>query len=171
METTNKINENYVNVIVNALKAALIGLNAENATKTYQNLKDYKKELSTENALKVQKLVNSKFTKLELAQLKQLTKTSSKNVGSSERAKQNINILSAPVNEQMKKIKNALSSYLVKQVTDKYNLKYVKADILTEYDKITVDEFQKLYTGGLIQVDNVFRYVVNRLQKAQKAAK
>ena len=171
METTVRINENYVNVIVNALKSALTELNAANAKATFANLKDYKKELQPSEALAFQKAVNSKFSKLELAQLKQLTKTESKNIGSSERAKQNINILSTPVNEQKKKIKNALSSYLVKQVTDKFDLHFLKADVLAEYDKITDEDFQKLYNGGLIQVDNVYRYVVNRCYKAQKAVK
>ena len=116
-------------------------------------------------------MINSKFTKLQLAQLKQLTKTTSKNAGSAERAKQNFNILTTPVTDQKKKIKNALSSYLVKQVTDNFSLRFIKSDVLAEFDKVTETEFQTLYTGGLMQIDNVYRYIINRLHKAQKAAK
>ena len=169
METT--INETYINVIVNALRNALNELNAENAKKTFENLKAYKKELDNETAFKVQKMINSKLTKLEIAQLKQLCKTGSKNIGSSERAKQNFNILITDVQTQMKKTKNALSNYLTKNVTDKYELKYIKSDVLTEFDKVTENEFQTLYTGGLLQIDKVYRYIINRIEKTKKASK
>ena len=169
METN--LNENYVNVIVNALKSALTELNASNAKETFENLKAYKKELDNETAFKVQKMINSKLTKLEIAQLKQLCKIDSKNIGSSERAKQNFNILTTPIDEQRKKIKNALSNYLTKNVTDKYELKYIKSDVLTEFDKVTENEFQTLYTGGLLQIDKVYRYIINRIEKTKKASK
>lgn len=167
------MNANYLNVLADALKTAIEERNGENAAKVFENLKTYKNENENE-ATEIQKQFNSQFSKLEIATAKQLTKNNSKNVATSETAKNELNILTLPVSEQMKKVKNALSGYIAtatKGETLEFAAKYTKTAILTEFDSLSEIDFCALYTGATLQPSKVYRAIVARLEKAAKGAK
>lgn len=167
------MNTNYLNVLAAALKTAIDERNGENATKVFENLKTYKSE-NPSKATEIQKQFNAKFSKLELATAKQLTKNNSKNVATSETAKNELNILTLPVPEQMKKVKNALSGYIAtaaKGESLEFSAKYTKTAILTEFDALSESDFCNLYTGATLQPSKVYRAIIVRLEKAAKGAK
>ena len=124
--------------------------------------------------MEIQKQFNAQFSKLELATAKQLTKNVSKNVATSETAKNELNILTLPVSEQMKKMKNALSSYIAtaaKGETLEFAAKYTKTAVLTEFDSLSESEFGALYNGATLQPSKVYRAIVARLEKTAKGVK
>lgn len=167
------MNANYLNVLAAALKTAINERNGKNAAKVFENLKTYKSENESE-ATEIQKQFNAQFSKLEIATAKQLTKTTSKNVATNETAKNELNILSLPVTEQMKKVKNALSGYIAtaaKGATLEFAAKYTKTTILTEFDALPESEFCALYSGATLQPSKVYRSIIVRLEKAAKGAK
>lgn len=167
------MNTNYLNVLAGALKTAINERNGENAKKVFENLKTYKSENENE-ATEIQKQFNAQFSKLELATAKQLTKNASKNVATNETAKNELNILTLPVSEQMKKVKNALSGYIATAAKGEkleFSAKYSKTAILTEFDALTETEFCDLYRGSTLQPSTVYRAIIARLEKAAKGAK
>lgn len=167
------MNANYLNVLAAALKTAIEERNGKNIAKVFENLKAYKGE-NPEEAAKIQKEFNSNFSKLDLAIAKQLTKTTSKNVGSEETAKNELNILTLPVPEQMKKVKNALSGYIATAAKGgklEFAAKYTKTAILTEFDALNETEFCALYNGTSLQPSKVYRAIIARLEKQSKGAK
>lgn len=167
------MNAIYLNVLAVALKTAIEERNGENAAKVFENLKTYKHENENE-ATEIQKQFNSNFTKLEIATAKQLTKHNSQNVATNETAKNELNILTLPVSEQMKKVKNALSGYIATAAKGEkleFAAKYTKTAILQEYDNLTENDFCALYSGATLQPSKVYRAVVARLEKAAKGAK
>lgn len=168
------MNANYINVLASALKNAINERNGKNAAKVFENLKTYKNENEANEANEIQKRFNALFTKLELATAKQLTKNTSKNVATNETAKNELNILTLPIHEQMKKVKNALSGYIAttaKGAKLEFTQKYTKTDILKEYDNLTEDDFCALYSGAVLQPSKVYRAIIARLEKAAKGAK
>lgn len=167
------MNTNYLNVLTAAMKSAINERNGENVVKVFENLRTYKSENENE-AIAIQKQFNAQFTKLEIATAKQLTKKASKNVATNETAKNELNILTLPVSEQMKKVKNALSGYIAtaaKGKTLEFNTKYTKNAILAEFDALTEEEFCSLYCGATLQPAKVYRAIVARLEKSAKGAK
>ena len=167
------MNANYLNVLAAALKTAIDERNGENAAKVFENLKTYKSENPSE-ATEIQKQFNAQFSKLELATAKQLTKHNSKNVATNETAKNELNILTLPVSEQMKKVKNALSGYIATAAKGKkleFAAKYTKTAILTEFDALSESDFCALYNGATLQPSKVYRAIVARLEKSAKGAK
>jgi transketolase len=167
------MNANYLNVLAAALKTAINERNGQNAAKVFENLRNYKNENENE-ANEIQKYFNAQFSKLELATAKQLTKHNSKNVATNETAKNELNILTLPVPEQMKKVKNALSGYIAtaaKGETLEFATKYTKTAILTEFDALTESDFCALYSGATLQPSKVYRAIIVRLEKAAKGAK
>jgi hypothetical protein len=167
------MNANYLNVLAGALKTAIDERNGQNAAKVFENLKAHKNENENE-ANEIQKYFNAQFSKLEIATAKQLTKNASKNVATSETAKNELNILTLPIQEQMKKVKNALSGYIAtaaKGETLEFAAKYTKTAILTEFDALSESDFCALYSGATLQASKVYRSIVARLEKATKGAK
>lgn len=170
--TENQAANVYTTILVNALKKAIEERNGENAKQVFANLKAFKSE-NADHATEFQKEFNSQFTKLEIAIAKQLTKKDSKNTAASETAKNELNILSLPVDIQRKKIKNALSGYIATEdkkngTVLEFSAKYSKSAILTEYDNMNSDEFSNLYRGGSIDVKSVYRAIVTRIERANK---
>lgn len=167
------MNANYLNVLADALKNAINERNGENAAKVFENLKTYKSE-NENKATEIQKYFNSQFSKLEIATAKQLTKNVSKNVATCETAKNELNILTMPISEQKKKVKNALSGYIAtaaKGGTLEFAAKYTKTEILIEFDTLSNDDFCALYSGATLQPSKVYRAIVARLEKSAKGAK
>jgi len=167
------MNANYLNVLAGALKTAIDERNGQNAAKVFENLKSHKNENENE-ATEIQKYFNAQFSKLEIATAKQLTKNASKNVATSETAKNELNILTLPIQEQMKKVKNALSGYIATAAKGEkleFVAKYTKTAILTEFDTLSESEFCALYSGATLQASKVYRAIVARLEKATKGAK
>lgn len=167
------MNANYLNVLADALKTALNERNGENAAKVFENLKTYKSENGNE-ATEIQKQFNARFSKLEIATAKQLTKNASKNIATCETAKNELNILTLPVSEQMKKVKNALSGYIAtaaKGGTLEFSAKYTKTAILAEFDSLSETDFCALYSGATLQPSKVYRAIIVRLEKSAKGAK
>ena len=167
------MNANYLDVLAAALKTAINERNGENATKVFENLKTYKNENPSETT-EIQKQFNAQFSKLEMATAKQLTKNNSRNVATSETAKNELNILTLPVPEQMKKVKNALSGYIAtaaKGESLEFSAKYTKTAILTEFDALSESDFCNLYTGATLQTSKVYRAIIARLEKSAKGAK
>ncbi|MBQ2175067.1 MAG: hypothetical protein II453_08390 [Alphaproteobacteria bacterium] len=161
------MNANYLNVLAAALKTAIDERNGKNIAEIYNNLKTYKGE-NPEEAAKIQKEFNSNFSKLELAIAKQLTKTTSKNVGSEETAKNELRIMLQPEDVQRKKVKNMLSGYIASEDCKEFAAKFTKKDVLLEFDSLTDEEFKGLYRGATIQGATCYRVLVNRLEKASK---
>lgn len=167
------MNANYLNVLAAALKTAIDERNGENAAKVFENLKTYKSENENE-ATEIQKQFNAQFSKLEIATAKQLTKNASKNVATSETAKNELNILTLPISEQMKKVKNALSGYIATAAKGEmleFSAKYTKTAILTEFDALSDTDFCALYSGASLQPSKVYRAIIVRLEKTAKGAK
>lgn len=167
------MNANYLNVLAAALKTAINERNGENAAKVFENLKTYKSE-NENDATAIQKQFNAQFSKLEIATAKQLTKNASKNVATCETAKNELNILTMPISEQKKKVKNALSGYIAtaaKGETLEFSAKYTKTAILTEFDALSESDFSALYSGASLQPSKVYRAIIVRLEKTAKGAK
>jgi hypothetical protein len=167
------MNANYLNVLAGALKTAIEERNSENSAKVFENLKTYKSE-NENDAIEIQKYFSAQFSKLELATAKQLTKNASKNVATSETAKNELNILTLPISEQMKKVKNALSGYIATAAKGEkleFAAKYTKNAILGEFDALSESDFCALYSGATLQASKVYRAIVARLEKATKGAK
>lgn len=171
MENTIKsaINENYLNVLIDAVKSAINEKNGKNIVAIFANLKKHKTE-NPDQANEIQKYFNSKLTKLEIATAKQLGKSTSTAISTSETAKNEFETLCQSIEAQRKKVKNLLSGYIA---TDRktFTAKFTKTEILTRYDKLTNEEFAAFYRGASITAPIVFGAIVKLLDKENKQEK
>ena len=160
-----KFNTNYVDVLVNALKNAINESNGQNAKQVFANLKTFKSENESEST-EIQKYFNSQFSKLEMAIAKQLTKYNAEKVtASSETAKEQLNVLTLPIDEQRIKVRGMLNNMCK---SGKYELHFTKAQYLNVFDSLTNDEFSQLYCGKSIEKSTLIRVLTNKLIKAEK---
>lgn len=160
-----KFNTNYVDVLVNALKNAINESNGKNAKQIFDNLKTYKSENESEST-EIQKYFNNKLSKLEIAIAKQLTKYNANKVtASSETAKEQLNVLTLPINEQRTKVRGMLNNMCK---SGKYELHFAKAQYLNMFDTLTDEEFSQLYCGKSIEKSTLIRILTNKLIKAEK---
>lgn len=160
-----KFNTNYVDVLATALKNAINESNGQNARQIFDNLKTYKSENENESA-EIQKYFNNQLSKLEIAIAKQLTKYNANKVtASSETAKEQLNILTLPVDEQRTKVRGMLNNMCK---SGKYELHYAKTQYLNMFDTLTDEEFTQLYCGKSIEKSTLIRVLTNKLIKAEK---
>lgn len=167
MENTNnaKFNTNYVDVLVNALKNAINESNGQNAKQVFVNLKTFKSENESEST-EIQKYFNDQLSKLEIAIAKQLTKYNAEKVTAySETAKEQLNILTLPIEEQRTKVRGMLNNMCK---SGKYELHFSKAQYLNMFDTLTDAEFTQLYCGKSIEKTTIIRVLTNKLIKAEK---
>lgn len=163
-----KFNINYIDVLVNALKNAINESNGENARQVFANLKQYKSENENEST-EIQKYFNGKLSKLEIAIAKQLTKYNDEKVtASSETAKEQLNVLTLPIDEQRTKIRGMLNNMCK---SGKYELHFTKEQYLNMFDTLANEEFAQLYCGKAIEKSTLVRVLTQRLIKAEKASK
>ena len=173
METTEinsssnaKFNTNYVDVLVNALKNAINESSGQNAKQVFANLKTFKSENESEST-EIQKYFNSQLSKLDIAIAKQLTKYNAEKVtASSETAKEQLNILTLPIDEQRTKVRGMLNNMCK---SGKYELHFTKVQYLNTFDTLTNDEFSKLYCGKSIEKSTLIRVLTNKLIKEEKS--
>ena len=160
-----KFNTNYVVVLANALKNAINESNGQNAKQIFENLKTFKSENESEST-EIQKYFNNQLSKLEIAIAKQLTKyNAGKVTASSETAKEQLNILTLPINEQRTKVRGMLNNMCK---SGKYELHYAKAQYLNMFDTLTDEDFAQLYCGKSIEKSTLIRILTNKLIKAEK---
>ena len=160
-----KFNTNYVDVLATALKNAINESNSKNAKQIFDNLKTYKNENESEST-EIQKYFNNQLSKLEIAIAKQLTKYNAKKVtASSETAKEQLNILTLPINEQRTKIRGMLNNMCK---SGKYEMHFAKTQYLNMFDTLTNEEFLQLYCGKSIEKSTLIRVLTNKLIKAEK---
>ena len=162
------MNANYLNVLVNATKNAIVNNDSATLKKIFANLKNYKSENENETT-EIQKYFNSHFSKLELAIAKQLTKYNAEKVtASSETAKEQLNTLLLSIDEQRKKVRGMLNNMCK---SGKFELHFAKVQYLAEFDTLTENEFNALYCGKAIEKSTLIRVLTQRLIKAEKANK
>lgn len=162
------MNTIYLNVLVNATKNAIANNDGENLKKIFANLKQHKSENESEST-EIQKYFNGQFSKLDLAIAKQLTKyNAGKITASSETAKEQLNTLTLPIDEQRKKVRGMLNTMCK---SGKFELHFDKKQYLTEFDTLTESEFNNLYCGKAIEKSTLIRILTQRLIKAEKANK
>lgn len=170
MKSTNnnnnaKFNTNYVDVLATALKNAINESNGQNAKQVFENLKAYKHENENEST-EIQKYFNDKLSKLEIAIAKQLTKYNAEKVTAcSETAKEQLNILTLPIEEQRTKVRGMLNNMCK---SGKYELHFAKAQYLNMFDTLTNEEFSQLYCGKSIEKSTLVRVLTNKLIKEEK---
>lgn len=163
-----KFNTNYVDVLVTALKNAIANNDSESLKKIFANLKQYKSENESEST-EIQKYFNNKLSKLEIAIAKQLTKYNAEKVTAcSETAKEQLNILTLPIEKQRTKVRGMLNNMCK---SGKYELHFDKKQYLTEFDTLTNNEFNNLYCGKAIEKSTLIRVLTQRLIKTEKASK
>ena len=160
-----KFNTNYVDVLVNALKNAISESNGQNAKQIFDNLKAYKSENESEST-EIQKYFNNQLSKLEIAIAKQLTKYNAEKVtASSETAKEQLNILTLPIEEQRTKVRGMLNNMCK---SGKYEMHFSKTQYLNMFDTLTNEEFSQLYCGKSIEKSTLIRVLTNKLIKEEK---
>lgn len=160
-----KFNTNYIDVLVHAMKNAINESNGQNAKQIFENLKTYKNENENEST-EIQKYFNNQLSKLEIAIAKQLTKYNAVKVtASSETAKEQLNILTLPIDEQRKKVRGMLNNMCK---TGKFELYFTKVQYLTMFDTLTNEEFSQLYCGKSIEKPTLIRVLTNKLIKEEK---
>lgn len=163
-----KFNTNYVDVLTMALKNAIASNDSESLKKIFANLKQYKSENESESK-EIQKYFNGQLSKLEIAIAKQLTKYNAEKVtATTETAKEQLNILTLPYEEQRKKIRGVLNNICK---SGKYEMHFDKKQYLAEFDTLTESEFNTLYCGKAIEKSTLIRVLTQRLIKAEKANK
>lgn len=159
------MNAHYLDVLINAMKNAIANNDGESLKKIFANLKQYKSENESEST-QIQKYFNSQFSKLEIAIAKQLTKYNAEKVtASSETAKEQLNILTLPIDEQQTKVRGMLNNMCK---SGKYELHFTKAQYLNMFDTLTNEEFSQLYCGKAIEKSTLIRVLTNKLIKAEK---
>lgn len=162
------MNANYLDVLVNAMKNAIANNDGENIKKIFANLKEHKRENESEST-EIQKYFNNKLSKLEIAIAKQLTKYNAEKVtASSETAKEQLNILTLPIEEQRTKVRGMLNNMCK---SGKFELHFDKKQYLAEFDTLTESEFNNLYCGKAIEKSTLIRVLTQRLIKAEKTSK
>lgn len=160
-----KFNTNYVDVLVNALKNAINESNGQNAKQVFENLKAYKHENESEST-EIQKYFNNQLSKLEMAIAKQLTKYNvNKVTASSEAAKEQLNILTLPIDGQRTKVRGMLNNMCK---NGKYEMHFTKEQYLNMFDTLTNEEFSQLYCGKVIEKTTLVRVLTNKLIKEEK---
>lgn len=160
-----KFNTNYVDVLVTALKNAINESNGQNAKQIFDNLKTYKSENENEST-EIQKYFNNKLSKLEIAIAKQLTKYNAKKVTAcSETAKEQLNILTLPIEEQRTKVRGMLNNMCK---SGKYEMHFTKEQYLNMFDTLTNEEFSQLYCGKAIEKTTLVRVLTSKLIKEEK---
>lgn len=159
------MNTHYLDVLVDAMKNAIANNDSENLKKIFANLKQNKRENESEKT-EIQKYFNGQFSKLDLAIAKQLTKYNANKVtASSETAKEQLNILTLPINEQRTKIRGMLNNMCK---SGKFELHFTKAQYLNMFDTLTNEEFSQLYCGKSIEKSTLIRVLTNKLIKEEK---
>lgn len=162
------MNTNYLNVLIDATKNAIVTSDSENLKKIFANLRQYKRENESEST-EVQKYFNAQFSKLDLAIAKQLTKYNAEKVTAcSETAKEQLNTLTLSIDEQRKKVRGMLNNMCK---SGKFELHFAKVQYLAEFDTLTESEFNNLYCGKAIEKSTLIRVLTQRLIKAEKASK
>ena len=162
------MNTNYLNVLVNATKNAIANNDGESLKKIFANLRQHKRENESEST-QIQKYFNEAIGKKDIAIAKQLTKyNATKVTASSETAKEQLNILTLPIEEQRKKVRGMLNNMCK---SGKFELHFAKVQYLAEFDTLTESEFNSLYCGKAIEKSTLIRVLTQRLIKAGKANK
>lgn len=162
------MNANYLNVIIDATNTAIANNDGETLKKIFANLKQYKSENESEST-QIQKYFNDALGKKQIAIAKQLTKYNAEKVtASSETAKEQLNIITLPYEEQRKKVRGLLNNMCK---SGKYELHFNKKQYLAEFDTLTESEFNNLYCGKAIEKSTLVRVLTQRLLKAEKANK
>lgn len=162
------MNTTYLNVIIDATNTAIANNDSESLKKIFANLKQYKSGNESEST-QIQKYFNDALGKRQIAIAKQLTKYSATKVtASSETAKEQLNVLTLPYEEQRKKIRGMLNNMCK---SGKYELHFDKKQYLAEFDTLTESEFNTLYCGKAIEKSTLIRVLTQRLIKAEKASK
>lgn len=162
------MNANYLNVLVDATKNAIATNDSENLKKIFVNLKTYKNENESEST-QIQKYFNDAIGKKNIAIAKQLTKyNATKVTASSETAKEQLNILTLPYEEQRKKVRGMLNNMCK---SGKFELHFAKVQYLAEFDTLTESEFNSLYCGKAIEKSTLIRVLTQRLIKTEKTSK
>lgn len=162
------MNSIYLNVLIDATKNAIVTNDSENLKKIFANLRQYKSENESEST-QIQKYFSDTLGKKAIAIAKQLTKyNAGKITASSETAKEQLNILTLPHEEQKKKVRGMLNNMCK---SGKYELHFTKAQYLEEFDNLTEEEFNNLYCGKAIEKSTLIRVLTQRLIKAEKASK
>lgn len=162
------MNTNYLDVLVDATRNAIANNDSENLKKIFGNLKQHKHENESEST-EIQKYFNGHLSKLEIAIAKQLTKYNANKVTAcSETAKEQLNILTLPVEEQRKKVRGMLNNMCK---SGKFELHFAKVQYLNEFDTLTESEFNSLYCGKSIEKSTLIRVLTQRLLKEEKSSK
>lgn len=162
------MNTIYLNVLIDATKNAIVTNDSENLKKIFANLRQYKSENESEST-EIQKYFSDTLGKKAIAIAKQLTKyNAGKITASSETAKEQLNILTLPYDEQRKKIRGMLNNMCK---SGKFELHFDKKQYLAEFDTLTESEFNSLYCGKAIEKSTLIRVLTQRLIKAEKASK
>lgn len=162
------MNTNYLNVLVNATNTAIANNESESLKKIFANLKQYKSENESEST-QIQKYFNDALGKKQIAIAKQLTKYNANKVTAcSETAKEQLNIITLPYEEQRTKVRGMLNNMCK---SGKFELHFDKKQYLAEFDTLTESEFNNLYCGKAIEKSTLVRVLTQRLIKAEKANK
>lgn len=162
------MNTNYLNVIIDATNTAIANNDGETLKKIFANLKQYKSENESEST-QIQKYFNDALGKKQIAIAKQLTKYNANKVTAcSETAKEQLNIITLPYEEQRTKVRGMLNNMCK---SGKFELHFDKKQYLAEFDTLTESEFNNLYCGKAIEKSTLVRVLTQRLIKAEKANK
>lgn len=155
-----------IETYVSALKECIETLDATTAKNIFAQFAEDKKNASKELQPVMQKEFTKGFSKLEYATLKQLTKVNeSKVTPTSEVAKEQLNILLLPYEEQRKKVRNMLNNICK---SGNFELHFAKKEYLTMFDTLTENEFTSLYCGSSIKKETLIRVITQKLLKEEK---
>lgn len=162
------MNSIYLNVLIDATNTAIANNDSESLKKIFANLRQHKSENADEST-QIQKYFNEAVSKKNIAIAKQLTKyNATKVTASSETAKEQLNILTLPYEEQKKKVRGMLNNMCK---SGKFELHFAKVQYLNEFDTLTESEFNSLYCGKAIEKSTLIRVLTQRLLKVEKSSK